>query len=172
MKIEDLLGIDILSGNRQRNLNSHDVTKSINNDRKAVVIITDPDDVDSLYTNDESDYERENTPLKDVVNPGVEYSDGGQAKWSPPLQQQITIMKDTTGTTTDDPTIEPSPEEKDAIVTARTKSGTHSNSSVDELQRLLKLANISDVNRDNREIEQQEEQLQVINPIFAKNTPF
>jgi hypothetical protein len=46
-----------------------------------------------------------------VVNPGVEYGQDGKAKMSPPLQQQLDIMKDLTGPTTDDPTVEPSEEQ-------------------------------------------------------------
>lgn len=46
-----------------------------------------------------------------VVNPGIEYGEDGKAKMSPPLQQQIDIMKDLTGPTTDDPTVEPSDQE-------------------------------------------------------------
>jgi hypothetical protein len=51
----------------------------------------------------------ESTPK--VVNPGIEYGEDGKAKMSPPLQQQLDIMKDLTGPTTDDPTVEPSDEE-------------------------------------------------------------
>ena len=47
-----------------------------------------------------------------VVNPGVEYGEDGKAKWSPPLQQQLDTMKDAVGPTTDDPTMEPSEQEK------------------------------------------------------------
>jgi hypothetical protein len=46
-----------------------------------------------------------------VVNPGIEYGADGKAKMSPPLQQQIDIMKDLTGPTTDDPTVEPTEQE-------------------------------------------------------------
>lgn len=162
MKIEDLLGIDILSG-RRSNIANRGVIKEP--PKSTVLIVSDPDELDSEYADIES--EDENTPVKDVVNPGVEYSTNGQAKWSPPLQQQITIMKDTTGTTTDDPTIEPSPDEKDAIVAARTKSGVNSNSEVDELQRLIKLANVDS----NKEIAHQQAQVHSINPVFIKNLP-
>jgi len=53
--------------------------------------------------------EKESTPK--VVNPGIEYGEDGKAKMSPPLQQQIDIMKDLTGPTTDDPTVEPTDQE-------------------------------------------------------------
>jgi hypothetical protein len=51
----------------------------------------------------------ESTPK--VVNPGIEYGEDGKAKMSPPLQQQLDIMKDLTGPTTDDTTVEPSDQE-------------------------------------------------------------
>lgn len=51
----------------------------------------------------------ESTPK--VVNPGVEYGEDGKAKMSPPLQQQIDIMKDLAGPTTDDPMTEPTDQE-------------------------------------------------------------
>lgn len=43
-----------------------------------------------------------------VVNPGVEYGSDHIAKWSPPLQQDLDIKKDTLGPTPDvDTTVEP-----------------------------------------------------------------
>lgn len=71
---------------------------------------------------------------KDVVNPGIEYGDGGEAKWSPPLQQQLSVIKSAVGTTTDDTTVEPSPQEKDAIVAARNNTGANSNSAVETVK--------------------------------------
>ena len=67
---------------------------------------------------------------KDVVNPGIEYGDDGHAKWSPPLQQQLSVIKGAVGTTTDDPTIEPTNQEKDELVSARNDTGSNSNSAV------------------------------------------
>ena len=67
---------------------------------------------------------------KDVINPGIEYGENGQAKWAPPLQQQLSVIKGAVGTTTDDPTIEPTDAEKDAIVSARNDTGSNSNSAV------------------------------------------
>jgi len=70
---------------------------------------------------------------KDVVNPGIEYQRNGRAKWSPPLQQQLSVMKGAVGTTTDDPTIQPDPEERDDIVSARNDTGSDSNSAVEKV---------------------------------------
>lgn len=71
---------------------------------------------------------------KDVINPGIEYGEDGKAKWSPPLQQQLSVIKGAVGTTTDDPTIEPTNPEKDAIVAARNDTGSESNSAVDAVK--------------------------------------
>jgi len=70
---------------------------------------------------------------KDVVNPGIEYQRNGRAKWSPPLQQQLSVMKGAVGTTTEDPTIQPDPEQRDEIVSARNDTGADSNSAVEKV---------------------------------------
>jgi hypothetical protein len=44
---------------------------------------------------------------KEKINPGIRYNDDGTAKWSPPLQQHLDAVKDTSGTTLSDTTIEP-----------------------------------------------------------------
>jgi len=52
---------------------------------------------------------------KPVLNPGIEYGSDGKAKWSPPLQQQLSTMKDAVGVETEDVTVEPtSQDEKEA----------------------------------------------------------
>ena len=50
-----------------------------------------------------------------VVNPGIEYGKDGKAKYSPPLQQQLSVMKDAVGVTTDDVTVEPTEQEVEAL---------------------------------------------------------
>lgn len=45
---------------------------------------------------------------KPVINPGIDYGEDGKAKMTPPLQQQLGVMKDAVGVTTDDVTTEPS----------------------------------------------------------------
>lgn len=52
---------------------------------------------------------------KPVVNPGIEYGEDGKAKMTPPLQQQLGVMKDAVGVTTDDVTTEPSAAEVEEI---------------------------------------------------------
>lgn len=72
-----------------------------------------------------------NSTEKDVINPGIEYGENGRAKWSPPLQQQLSVIKGAVGTTTDDPTVEPTNSEKDELVAARNNTGSNSNSAVE-----------------------------------------
>ena len=48
---------------------------------------------------------------KSVVNPGVDYGSEGVAKMSPPLQQQLDVMKDAVGVTTDDVVDQPTDDE-------------------------------------------------------------
>lgn len=44
----------------------------------------------------------------EIINPGVEYGEDKKAKWSPPLQQELDIQKDSLGPTPDvDTTVEP-----------------------------------------------------------------
>lgn len=115
MKIEDLLGNVPGSMLNVQNLNvivKPDATDDL--DGKIVVVPTD-----GSCAGD-----------KDVVNPGVDYGNDGKAKWSPPLQQQISVIKGAVGTTTEDPTIEPSDVEKDKLVAARNETGSESNSAV------------------------------------------
>ncbi len=47
---------------------------------------------------------------KEVVNPGIEYGKDEKAKWSPPLQQELSVMKNAIGTTPDPDTTEKDPE--------------------------------------------------------------
>ncbi len=113
MKIEDLLGTTAGSMLNVQNLNvivAPEDKKSL--DGQIVVVPTD------------------GGMDKDVVNPGIEYGDDGHAKWSPPLQQQLSVIKGAVGTTTDDPTIEPTNQEKDELVSARNDTGSNSNSAV------------------------------------------
>lgn len=63
-----------------------------------------------------------------VVNPGIEYGEDGKAKMSPPLQQQLDIMKDLTGPTTDDTTVEPTEEEVAEL--------TNNNQDLDRIKKL------------------------------------
>lgn len=70
---------------------------------------------------------------KPVVNPGIEYGEDGNAKMTPPLQQQLGVMKDAVGVTTDDVTKEPSQEEVQEI---------SSENEDDNLEKLKKLAAI------------------------------
>lgn len=115
MKIEDLLGTTAGSMLNVQNLNVIVAPEDKKNlDGQIVVIPTD-----GTGGTD-----------KDVVNPGIEYGDNGQAKWSPPLQQQLSVIKGAVGTTTDDPTIEPTNQEKDELVSARNDTGSNSNSAV------------------------------------------
>lgn len=65
-----------------------------------------------------------------VVNPGISYSDDGKANWSTPLQQQLDIMRDAVGPTTDDVTEEP------------TEQQTQELASDNDLERLRQLAAI------------------------------
>lgn len=39
--------------------------------------------------------------LPAVVNPGIEYGEDDKAKWSPPLQQELSVMKSVAGVTPD-----------------------------------------------------------------------
>lgn len=50
-----------------------------------------------------------------VVNPGTEYGEDGNAKWSPPLQQQLDTMKDAVGPSTKDGTTSPTEKEVDEL---------------------------------------------------------
>jgi hypothetical protein len=68
---------------------------------------------------------------KPVINPGIEYGSDGKAKWSPPLQQQLSTMKDAVGVETDDVTVEPTVQ--DEIEAEEESTGS-------DLERLKKLA--------------------------------
>lgn len=46
---------------------------------------------------------------KEVVNPGIEYGKDEKAKWSPPLQQELSVMKNAIGTTPNPDTTEKDP---------------------------------------------------------------
>jgi hypothetical protein len=48
---------------------------------------------------------------KEKVNPGIRYNNDGLAKWSPPLQQHLDVVKDAVGPTNTDTTIEPESED-------------------------------------------------------------
>lgn len=74
---------------------------------------------------------------KEVINPGIEYGKDGKAKWSPPLQQNLDVMKDAVGTTTDDVTVKPN-EEEIAKATSNEKD-----SNLDRLKQLVQLFNKS-----------------------------
>ncbi len=41
-----------------------------------------------------------------VINPGIEYGKDDKAKWSPPLQQELSVMKTAVGVTPDADTTE------------------------------------------------------------------
>lgn len=47
---------------------------------------------------------------KPIVNPGIEYGEDDKAKWSPPLQQELSVMKSAVGVTPDADTTEMNPE--------------------------------------------------------------
>jgi hypothetical protein len=49
---------------------------------------------------------------KPILNPGIEYGSDGKAKWSPPLQQQLSTMKDAVGVETEDVTVEPTAQDE------------------------------------------------------------
>jgi hypothetical protein len=68
---------------------------------------------------------------KTIINPGIEYGNDGKAKWSPPLQQQLSTMKDAVGVESEDPTVEPTI--KDEIEAEEESTGS-------DLERLKKLA--------------------------------
>jgi PKD repeat protein len=115
MRIEDLLGTTTGSMLNVQNLNVIVAPEDKKNlDGQIVVIPTDG----------------QGGMDKDVVNPGIEYGDDGRAKWSPPLQQQLSVIKGAVGTTTDDTTVEPTNLEKDELVAARNDTGSNSNSAV------------------------------------------
>jgi hypothetical protein len=115
MRIEDLLGTTTGSMLNVQNLNVIVAPEDKKNlDGQIVVIPTDG----------------QGGMDKDVVNPGIEYGDDGRAKWSPPLQQQLSVIKGAVGTTTDDTTVEPTNLEKDELVSARNDTGSNSNSAV------------------------------------------
>jgi hypothetical protein len=90
------------------------------------------------------DKEKPKEPEK-IVNPGVQYGSNGDAKWSPPLQQQIDTMKDAEGPTTSDPTEEPTEVEKQDAVQNDEKrvdpNPTESNND-STLERIKELASI------------------------------
>jgi len=50
-----------------------------------------------------------------VVNPGVKYDKNGKSKWSPPLQQQLDVMKDAVGPSADDVINEPTEDEVEEL---------------------------------------------------------
>lgn len=115
MKIEDLLGNAPGSMLNVQNLNV--IVKPEADDELDGKIVVVPTDGSC-------------GPNKDVINPGIEYGKNGQAKWSPPLQQQLSVIKGAVGTTTDDPTVEPTNLEKDQLVAARNDTGSNSNTAV------------------------------------------
>lgn len=115
MKIEDLLGTAPGSMLNVQNLNV--IVKPEADDELDGKIVVVPTDGAGCAD-------------KDVVNPGIEYGDDGRAKWSPPLQQQLSVIKGAVGTTTDDPTVEPTNLEKDELVAARNDTGSNSNTAV------------------------------------------
>lgn len=51
--------------------------------------------------------EKEEEP---IINPGIEYGNDDKAKWSPPLQQELSVMKSAIGSTPDADTTELNPE--------------------------------------------------------------
>jgi hypothetical protein len=69
----------------------------------------------------------------EVVNPGIQYGEDGNAKWSPPLQQQLDCTKDVAGPSTDDTTVEPSAEEIQQITAPDDQADTN-------LERIKQLA--------------------------------
>jgi hypothetical protein len=44
-----------------------------------------------------------------IVNPGIEYGEDDKAKWSPPLQQELSVAKNVAGVTPDADTTELNP---------------------------------------------------------------
>lgn len=66
---------------------------------KAPVIVKNINIVDPLP-------EKEDT----IINPGIEYGEDGKAKFSPPLQQELNVMKNAVGDTPDADTTELDPE--------------------------------------------------------------
>lgn len=142
MKISDLLG-NAGSMLNVRNIQPMPTMPNImdqNIDDKIVVVVCDNDDGLEL----DQELPTVGDASKDVVNPGIEYGNNGRAKWSPPLQQQLSVMKDAIGTTTDDTTIEPTNDQKDALVAARNNTGSNSNSAVDMVNNNINAQNNMD----------------------------
>jgi energy-coupling factor transporter ATP-binding protein EcfA2 len=113
MRLEDLIGPGKTVNIQTLNLiisPEEEVTKP--NPEKPVVVATDCD-------------------KKPILNPGIEYGSDGKAKWSPPLQQQLSTMKDAVGVETDDITVEPTVQ--DEVDAEEESTGT-------DLERLKKLA--------------------------------
>lgn len=50
--------------------------------------------INIINTNPEKDEET-------LINPGIEYGEDDKAKWSPPLQQELSVMKNVAGVTPD-----------------------------------------------------------------------
>lgn len=71
---------------------------------------------------------------KEVINPGIEYGADGKAKWTPPLQQNLDLMKDAVGTNTEDVTVKPNEEE---VERATQSSKDHTLSRLKELIQLF-----------------------------------
>jgi len=65
-----------------------------------------------------------------VVNPGVEYGEDGKAKWSPPLQQQLDVMKDAVGPSADDVVDEPTEDEVEEL------QSDNGDASIDRIKKL------------------------------------
>lgn len=55
-----------------------------------------------------------------VINPGIEYGKDDKAKWSPPLQQELSVMKSDVGVTPDADTTELTSQEEKEIKKERT----------------------------------------------------
>lgn len=69
-----------------------------------------------------------------VINPGIEYGKDDKAKWSPPLQQELSVMKSAVGVTPDVDTTELSPE---TVKKVENDSPKHSDDQVAFLKKLI-----------------------------------
>ena len=66
-----------------------------------------------------------------TINPGIEYGEDDKAKWSPPLQQELSIMKSVSGITPSADTTELNNLEKEKV------KQEHTPNQVDLIKKLL-----------------------------------
>lgn len=69
-----------------------------------------------------------------VINPGIEYGEDDKAKWSPPLQQELSVMKTAVGVTPEADTTELKPE---TVTKAEQEKPRYSDNQVELLKKLI-----------------------------------